>query len=258
MSDPQKDGMVPAKKKSTSEAGNAVNLANFSLLIKTVTKFGVTYNPSNEELALSNLRDIYDKAKAELDACTVAETVFDNSTGSRSQLFKTMKKLSGKAHRSFKASKVVKTAKDDAQTIMNKLYGKASNPGKKQILVEGEEAQKSISNSQQSYTQLTEHFKALRVLLTSQSQYFPNESELQPAELLDFETQLNNENNKVGEAITSWKRIRRERAKTFYAANAGMVDIALNVKDYVASLFGTTSPEFKEVRKISFRNLKNK
>jgi hypothetical protein len=256
MSNQQNDGTVPSKKRSTTETGNAINLANFNLLIKTVTKFGSSYNPSNEDLTLDNLNNIYDKAKSNLDACTTAETAFDNITGSRSELFKNMKKLSGKAHRSFKASKVMDTAKADAQTIMNKLRGKAGNPKKKDILADGEEAQKTISNSQQSYTQLIEHFKALRELVSSHNQYFPNELELQPNALMDFEVQLNDKNNYVGEAITTWRSTRRVRSKTFYATDTGMIDIAFAVKNYIASIFETTSPEYKEVNKIRFRTIK--
>ena len=258
MSNSENGSNQSAAKKSTTETGNAINLANFLLIIQTVSKLKDKYKPSNPDLEIKALEINYKAAKNDLDNCTKAETDFDKTTTSRSGLFKQMKKLSGRAHRGFKATKVPQAAKDQAQTIMNKLHGNVSKPKKKEILLEGEEGQKSISNSQQSYSQLIEHFKKLRGLLTSYEAYKPNEADLTPVALLNFENDLYNENRQVGDAITNWKSLRRSRSKTFYATETGIVDTAFQVKDYVASVFGIASPEYKEVNKIKFRNIKDK
>jgi hypothetical protein len=47
---------------------------------------------------------------------------------------------------------------------------------------------------------------------------------------------------------------RQERNKLLYAPKTGMMDTALAVKEYVKAVFGTSSPQYKEVQHIRFRN----
>jgi hypothetical protein len=49
---------------------------------------------------------------------------------------------------------------------------------------------------------------------------------------------------------------RAERDKLLYAPKTGMMDTALAVKEYVKSVFGSKSTQYKEVQRIKFRNIK--
>ena len=42
------------------------------------------------------------------------------------------------------------------------------------------------------------------------------------------------------------------RNDTLYKANTGLVDIALDVKTYIKSVYGATSPQYKKISKIKF------
>lgn len=258
MSNIQNEGKLPSAKKSVTETGHAINIGNFALLIQAVEKLKGAYNPSNANLEIVALKAIYNDTKAKLDESTITETNFDIMTANRSEAFKYMKKLSTKAHRNFKASQAPQTAKDHAQSIMNKLRGGGVSKLKKnEILNENDNTSKSISNSQQSYIQQIEHFKKLREFITSHQVYGPNEEEITSGKLMEFEARLNDENNKVNDAITTWRNTRHSRRRLLYTPDTGLVDIALAVKNYVASIFESNSPEFKEISKIKFRNFKN-
>jgi hypothetical protein len=50
---------------------------------------------------------------------------------------------------------------------------------------------------------------------------------------------------------------RAERNELMYKPVNGMVDVALDVKSYVKSIFGTSSLQFKKVSGLEFTKYKN-
>jgi hypothetical protein len=44
------------------------------------------------------------------------------------------------------------------------------------------------------------------------------------------------------------------RNSILYASVSGLVDVALDVKKYVKSVYGASSPQYKQVSKIEFKN----
>ncbi|HMK06982.1 MAG TPA: hypothetical protein VK476_05585, partial [Flavobacterium sp.] len=114
----------------------------------------------------------------------------------------------------------------------------------------------TISSSQQSYDQLIQHFAGLVSVLVSESSYTPNEAELKITALNSKQIDLVAKNNNVSTAYAAISNSRIARNKTLYDDNIGLVDTALEVKKYIKSVFGATSPEFKEVNKIQFKNFK--
>ena len=48
--------------------------------------------------------------------------------------------------------------------------------------------------------------------------------------------------------------IEQTRNKILYEENTGLVDIALDSKTYIKSVFGSTSPQYKQVSKLYFKN----
>ena len=43
-----------------------------------------------------------------------------------------------------------------------------------------------------------------------------------------------------------------ELAKVEYNENTGLVDVALDSKTYIKSIFGATSPQYKQISKLRF------
>ncbi|MFT5753019.1 MAG: hypothetical protein ACI924_000224 [Flavobacterium sp.] len=61
-----------------------------------------------------------------------------------------------------------------------------------------------------------------------------------------------NTNNAVATAYAKVSKSRLERNKTLYTDTDSLVDTAGEVKKYVKSIFGATSPQFAQVKGIKF------
>jgi hypothetical protein len=61
----------------------------------------------------------------------------------------------------------------------------------------------------------------------------------------------------VSVAYTGVSNARIDRNKTLYKADSGLVDTVTEVKKYIKSVYGATSPEFGQVKGIAFKNIKN-
>lgn len=240
---------------STIETGHAKNVATFEDLISFCTGYGVTYNPSKAALKLTALTPQLTAAQAALQAVKTAKTAYDNATNAREISFKPLKPLATKIINALAATDAVKQTIDDARTIINKIQGKRAKtveiPDAK-ALAEGAEPVKTASTSQQSYDKLIDHFTQLIALLTAEPKYLPNENELKVATLNTMLTDLKAKNTGVINAVTAASNARINRDKLLYGEITGMVDTALAVKQYVKSLFGATSPQYKQVSKLKF------
>ena len=110
----------------------------------------------------------------------------------------------------------------------------------------------TISTSQQSYDQLIQHLAGLTSVLDAEPSYAPNETELQVATLQAKQADLTAKNTAVAVAYTTISNSRIARNETLYSNTTGLVETALEVKKYVKSVFGATSPQYAQVKSITF------
>ena len=110
-----------------------------------------------------------------------------------------------------------------------------------------------MSASQQSYDLLIEHFSRLIVQLAADSLFIPNEADLQITALNQKLTNLKNANSNFANAYTILTNTRIARDRALYDKNIGMCEIALQVKNYVLSIFNAKAPEYRMVSKIAFK-----
>ena len=240
---------------SQSEVGHAKNVANFADLIAYCTAYGATYNPSKTALQLASLNTLHTTAQTELANITTAKNAFDTVTGDRQIAFEPLKSLATKIINALSVTDATEQTLADAKTINNKLQGKragakeASNPDNGQP-----ETNNQVSVSRQSYDMLTENFSALIDLVSSVPSYTPNETDLSVASLATFRDNLQTANTNVTNAEVTYSNARISRNNTLYTKDTGLVDIAMDVKNYVKSIFGATSPQYKQVSGIKFTN----
>jgi hypothetical protein len=107
-----------------------------------------------------------------------------------------------------------------------------------------------------SYDSRLDNLDKLIQLLASVALYAPNEEELKVSSLTALHNDLNAKNAAVIAATTVLSNARIARNDVLYKADTGLVDIALDTKTYIKSVFGATSPQFKQVSKLEFRALK--
>ena len=248
---------------STSETGHAKNVANFENLISFCKSYEGAYNPSKASLAIKSLQGIRTQANDSLQQTKVAKTGFDNATNERQLAFKDLKPLATKIMNALEASGASTLAIADAKAVNRKIQGAKANGANKKPASPASAAasaptDKAISTSQQSYDSLIDHFAKLIETVSQDANYKPNEKELQTATLQTKLDSLKTSNTDLVNTYTNWSNARINRNTTLYNPLTGLVQTALEVKKYVKSVFGATSPQFKQVSGLEFTNVKDR
>lgn len=252
---------------NSNETGHAKNVANFENLISFCTGYGADYNPSKDNLKLPALNTLFASAQTALQSVKTTKTNFDNATNLREIGFEPFKKLCTRIVNALEATDASTQTVDDAKTINRKIQGKragnlplSSGAGSVPIGASGGEMPIVEDNhnsvSQQSFDNMIDHFTKLIQLLSSEPMYNPNETDLKVVALNTLLTNLKTYNTASITAITDYSNARIARDTTLYETDTGLVDVAGEVKKYVKSVFGATSPQFKQISGLLFRTLK--
>jgi len=245
---------------SFTETGHAKNVANFEDLISFCTGYGATYNPVNVNIKLPALNTKYTACLSAVLAVKVAKTAFDNSTNSRELVFAQLKKLSTRIVNALEATSAASVTVDDAKTVNRKIQGKRAGKVPEDPAPGGDPAAeattKSISVSQQSYDSMIDHFAKLIQIVSTEPLYLPNETDLKVVTLNTLLTSLKAANTSVIGTTTTYSNSRITRDSALYDPGTGLVDIALEVKKYVKSLYGASIPQYKQISGLKFAKLK--
>lgn len=241
---------------STTETGHANNVANFESLITSATAFGTSYNPSKDSIKVPALQTLLTASKESLNALNIAQSAYSNAVAARESAFEPFSKLITRVNNALKASDTTVQVDESAQTIVRRLQGKRasaklSDEDKKALEAEGKEVNQ-ISAAQLSYDSKLENLDKLIMLLTSVPLYSPNEEDLKVESLKTLYGQFKALNNDVLTATIQLSNARISRNDILYKPLTGLVDIAFDAKVYIKSVFGATSPQFKQVSKLSF------
>ena len=241
---------------STSETGHAKNVANFEDMISFCTGYGGSYNPSKVVIQLPSLNTLRTNAITAVEDVNTANTAFINATNARQIAFNPVKPLATRIVNALEATDATDELIKDAKTLNRKVQGSRKGKGTKletpPTPPDTATEDKQISVSQQSYDSIIENLGKLGELVISEPTYTPNEVDLQVATLTTFHNNLKATNTVVINATAAISNARITRNQVLYAPKTGLYDIAQEVKKYVKSVFGATSPQYKQVSKIKF------
>jgi hypothetical protein len=239
-----------------SETSHAKTVANFETLITNVTSFGRAYNPSREGLKLEALNTLSTAAKSVIETVNTVEAVFKNAKSARDAAFKPFNRLITRIGNALKASATTEEVDESAKSIFRKLLGQRATPKKSDEEKDAAKAEgKEIvehSSSQMSYDNRLDNFDKLIKLLASVPEYAPNEAELKVESLITLYNDLYVKNKAIVSANATLSNARINRDRTLYTPLTGVVDISVDVKSYVKSVFGGTSPQYKEISGLTF------
>lgn len=236
---------------STSETGHAKNVANFQDLIEFVKGYGATYNPSKNSLKLPQLMTLKASAEGNLTDVISKNTNYNNKVNERINAFSGLKAYSTRLVNALQTTDATSQTINDAKGFNRKMQGKKTSST--QVPNDpNAPAPKTISSSQQSYDQLIQHLAGLASILEAEPSYTPNETDLQVATIQTKIADLTAKNTAVATAYTSISNSRIARNETLYAPTTGLVETALEIKKYIKSVFGTTSPQYAQVKSIEF------
>lgn len=240
---------------STSETGHAKNVANFEDLIAFVTGYGANYSPTKSSLKLSELNDLLTMSQIKLADVVTKNTSFNNAVNDRLSAFAGIRPLATRLVSALDATDATSEKMKDAEGFNRKLQGKRASSAETPSDPTSPPPS-TISVSQQSYDQKIEHFAGLISVLESESSYSPNEGDLQVGTLNSKKAEMVSKNSAVSTAYTNISNSRIDRDKTLYNPDTGLVDIAGEVKKYVKSVFGASSPEYGQIKGIAFKKAK--
>ncbi len=245
-----------------SEIGHAKNVANFEDLINRCVGFGVSYNPSLNAIKIANMNTLRTNALAALASSVSAGTAYVNAVDNRQFIFDPLQKMGTRIISALKACGASDAIIKDALSINRKIQGKRAKPIKE---VENTQVQaipnpnnppveipKNVSVAQLSFDSFIEHYSKLIDLLSTVVLYNPNENELKVSGLNTLLTSMKTSNTAVITATTNYINARINRDNLIYKASTGVVEVAQDAKDYVKSVFGTKSPQYKQVSSIRF------
>jgi hypothetical protein len=250
---------------STSESGHHKNVANFEDLISFCVGYGATYNPSKNSLKIPQLQTQLSSVKLNITSVTNTAVAFNNATNARKAAFLGLEKLSTRLVNALDSTNASDALVKDAKTVNNKMQGARgkltkADAGKNAKAVDPNapvvETPKTISSSQRSFDSIIEHFSKMIAILSTEPSYVPNENDLKIATLNTQLTNLKNTNTGVANAYTTWSNSRIARNASLHNPTNGVCATAKEVKGYVKSVFGATSPQYKQISGIEFKIIK--
>ncbi|MFN8114509.1 MAG: hypothetical protein U0W65_00230 [Bacteroidia bacterium] len=248
---------------STSETGHHKNVSSFESLISFCQGYGASYNPSKNSLKIAQLQTQLASVKVNISTVTSTSVAFNNAVNARQLAFKGIEKLSTRLVNALDSTNATDALVKDAKTVNAKVQGSKltkADAGKTAKPIDPNapvtDTPATISSSQRSYDSLIEHFSKMIAILSTEPTYVPNENELKIATLNTQLTNLKNANTGVTNAYTTVSNARIARNLSLYNPTNGICATAKEVKAYVKSVFGATSPQYKQISGLEFKTIK--
>ncbi len=246
----------------TAEKGHAKNVANLEDLISFCTAYGAAYNPTRANLKLPALNTLHATSVTVIANVNTAFSPYVVALNTRAVAFKNLNDLLIRASSAAYTLEISKKTKSDIQSLVKKLSGRRIGEKRGIKLPDGTltqepETPRTHTTSQMSFDSRIENFDKFIQLLKNLPAYAPNETELNVASLTATHTGLRTINNAVQTTYVTLTNARYIRNKTLYVPKTGLHEVAQSAKTYVRSLFGHTSTQFKQVRKIKFYKMRD-
>ena len=238
---------------STIETGHIRNIANFGSLINFVKAHGQAYRPIKPSLAVDALEAKKTEVQTIVNEVQAAKARFDIAGNERRNAFEGLKPLATRVVNAFAVSGADALAVSSLKSANKKLQG--SKPVATQAPKDQNQLPGKISVSQQSYDQQTAHFSGMIEILRQHPAFVPNETELTVGALDQKLAGLQAVNTAVIGAYTAYNNALIRRNNSLYDPLTGLLQVAKEVKLYIKSLFGASSPQYKQVSGIEFRKI---
>lgn len=239
---------------NTSEAGHAKNVANLQKLIEQVTVF-TKYDPPVTQLTIPNLQSLYETSLQEVESVETKRNANKDAIYARQQAFKDLKAKSTKILNQLDILNLPSGKMEQARSLNREIQGSSLKKEADPTLPATEK--KENSTSRQSFTQQADNFGTLLQILSDIPTYNPNEVELKVATLTTYKDTLMATTRAVDQTQAALNNQFISRNNALYTEDTGLHSIALDVKKYVKSVYGATSPEYKNVSSIKFTDHKS-
>lgn len=239
-----------------SESGHIRNVTNYSSLHSACISLGKGYNPANPALQTDGLVQHLTTAKATTQAVAEAEGEFKRLMSERKVAFAGFDQIVRRVDSALRSSTSSSEVDEKAKSLVRLLLGIRATPKADRSssqAKDGEAAVRTRSSSRLGFDVRVENLDRLISLLAGVPAYNPNEKELKIETLKAYSADLKAKNDRVIKAEHALTNARTARNNAFYKPGTGLIDVAADVKLYIKSAFGPSSPEYKQVSKLVFR-----
>ena len=248
--------LIDESTRSRSESGHTKNAANFDILLTYIAGYGTVYNPSKPTLKLAALQTLSTTAKTAINAVNAALPAYSNAVAARETAFAPLSKLTTRVMNALRATDTTQSVDESARTLVRKIQGiratpKKTDPEKLALKAQGKDVSE-VSSSQMSYDNRLDNFDKLIKLVASIPLYTPNEADLKVTALTAVYNDLKAKNTAVIAATAPLSNARIARNEVLYKPLTGLYDIAIDTKTYIKSVFGATSPQYKQIKGLLF------
>jgi len=249
--------------KKVYESTHSKNLDSFELLLSFVKELGVTYNPAKANLKLAALLLQFSGSSTIMNTFISKHNLYTVAVDNRQTAFQGIPKLSTRILNTVGSSDIDKKRFDDVKSINRSLQGvKAATASKvlaENATIDADTSTTPISaeeiknsSSQKSYNMILVNFRRIVDFVNNETGYIPNEIDLKVVTLNGIISKMQTTNTALINAFTSLNTSRTNRNKSLYG-ETGICAIADEIKKYVKSVYGASSPEAKKICAVKFR-----
>jgi signal transduction histidine kinase len=244
------------------ETGHAKNVANLQKLIEQITTYS-NYNPSIDNLKITAITTLYNTALESLNNVINKRNANKNAIHLRQELYESLKPKATRIINQLDILNLTDGVFEQAKSINHLIQGskrtnKTTKLEENNSNQEETETKETKSTSRQSYTETAESLNKLLQLIETIETYNPNIEDLKLVNLKIYQENLVKATKEVNKTEAELKTELISRNKILYNENNGLYEIAQNSKKYVKSVYGASSPEYKNVSSIKFTDLSNK
>ena len=256
--------------KTPNETGHYKNVANFKKLCSHLQSLP-EYNPPRDALKPVQMLAQHDAAEQMMTSLHTATTAEKTAAKARAVRFTKLPRFTTRLLAEFEAAVPDAIGLAQARHHLAKIQGvrigkKPKNAEAKPatetpVAATGEgtpaetQTPKSNSASQRSFDAVLDHFDKLLTVIEGEPGYQSARAEMQPIGLRTFWETAKQTNRTAVDANVVATRMRNLRNELLYKEVTGVIAVALAAKKSVLSVYEATSPEYKQVRGIRFRDL---
>jgi hypothetical protein len=181
---------------------------------------------------------------------------YNQAVGAREAAFEPLSRLVTRVINAFAISGASQQSINNDKTVARKLQGRRAKSVASSNTVPNEtnteETPKLISVSQMSFDGRVENLDKFIQILQAEPLYKPNEVELQVGTLKTLLADLRAKNTAVLNAVIPLSNARIVRNETLYEMPNNLKQAADDIKNYIKSVFGPTSSQYKQISSIKF------
>jgi len=238
-----------------NETGHARNVANFEELVLVLTTIGVSYNPAVKTIQIGQLNELTAQLKKNLQLINDKNGVYRDKIYARQNAYEQMNSLSMRMVNTMAGLGLDAKLLTQAKSTLAKIRGSSSKK-KKDLPANGFPAPRTVSVSQMSFDQRKNNFSILIGLVNAQTEYKPNETDMQIGSLQKYVDTLEILNTEAIQAEQDLTIARQQRDMVLYIENTGALPLTQQIKAYVKGAFSAQSAEYMRVKSIAFNTRK--